>query len=71
MDALYQTWRPRLLRFCAQMLRHTQDAEEVVQDVFAKLLTTKERYRLDAQPTPSTTITYATATVRRGKGGRG
>lgn len=50
MDALYQTWRPRLLRFCTQLLRHAHDAEEVVHDVFAKLLTTKDRYRLDEQP---------------------
>jgi RNA polymerase sigma-70 factor (ECF subfamily) len=49
-DALYETWRPRLLRFCSQLLRHSHDAEEVVQDVFAKLLTTPARYRLDEQP---------------------
>jgi RNA polymerase sigma factor (sigma-70 family) len=49
-DALYQTWRPLLLRFCTQLLRHAHDAEEVVHDVFAKLLTTKDRYRLDEQP---------------------
>jgi RNA polymerase sigma-70 factor (ECF subfamily) len=48
--ALYETWRLRLLRFCTRLLRHTHDAEEVVQDVFAKLLTTQARYQLDDQP---------------------
>jgi RNA polymerase sigma-70 factor (ECF subfamily) len=49
-DALYEAWRPRLLHFCTQLLRHAHDAEEVVQDVFARLLQTQNRYRLDGQP---------------------
>lgn len=38
LDATFTAWRPRLLRFCAQLLRSEHDAEEVVQDVFARLL---------------------------------
>jgi len=48
-ETIYEAWRPRLLRFCTRMLRHAHDAEEVVQDVFTKLLT-HERYRLDEEP---------------------
>lgn len=51
MDAtLYETWRARLLSFCRQLLRHSHDAEEVVQDVFTKLLTTAGRYDLTVDP---------------------
>lgn len=50
METLYEAWRPRLLRFCTQLLRHGHDAEEAVQDVFTKLLQTQARYRLDEQP---------------------
>lgn len=49
-DSLYATWRPRLLSFCRHLLRHRHDAEEVVQDVFTKLLTHAGRYDLDANP---------------------
>lgn len=49
-DSLYETWRPRLLSFCRQLLRHRHDAEEVVQDVFTKLLGHAGRYDLDADP---------------------
>lgn len=45
-QSLYATWRPRLLSFCRQLLRHHHDAEEVVQDVFTKLLTKANRYDL-------------------------
>lgn len=44
---LYETWRPRLLRFCTHLLRHSHDAEEVVQDVFAKLLAKPGVYALE------------------------
>ena len=46
-ETLYETWRARLLSFCRQLLRHSHDAEEVVQDVFTKLLTTTGRYDLE------------------------
>ena len=49
-EALYTTWAPRLVRFCANLLRNAHDAEEVVQDVFTKLLATEDRYALDANP---------------------
>lgn len=50
MDALYEVWRPRLLRYCTQLLHHGHDAEEVVQDVFTKLVAGGDRRRLDGQP---------------------
>ncbi len=37
-DTAFTAWRSRLERYCAQWLRNAHDAEEVVQDVFAKLL---------------------------------
>ena len=37
-DATFLAWRPRLLRFCEQLLRNRHDAEEVVQDVFTRLV---------------------------------
>ena len=49
-ESLYETWRARLLSFCRQLLRHSHDAEEVVQDVFTKLLTTTGRYDLEVDP---------------------
>ena len=49
-DATFTEWRPRLLRFCGQLLRNAHDAEEVVQDVFAKLLATNGRYDLATDP---------------------
>ena len=38
LDATFIAWRTRLQRFCAHLLRSEHDAEEVVQDVFARLL---------------------------------
>lgn len=49
-DELYTTWSPRLLRFARQMLRHAHDAEEMVQDVFTKLLQRDGCYALDESP---------------------
>ena len=49
-DALYLTWAPRLVRFCTQVLRSSHDAEEVVQDVFTKLLQKEGRYELEQNP---------------------
>jgi RNA polymerase sigma-70 factor (ECF subfamily) len=49
-DALFAAWRPRLLRFCARLLGHRHDAEEVVQDVFARLLQHDGRYDLSRDP---------------------
>jgi RNA polymerase sigma-70 factor (ECF subfamily) len=49
-DSLFITWRPRLLRFCAQWLRHPQDAEEVVQDVFTKLCQRGDQLDLTTAP---------------------
>ncbi len=49
-DETFTEWRPRLLRFCGQLLRNTHDAEEVVQDVFAKLLRQDGRYDLAKDP---------------------
>lgn len=48
-DSLYQVWRPKLLRFCTQVLGHSHDAEEVVHDVFARLLEKQASYSLDAE----------------------
>jgi RNA polymerase sigma-70 factor (ECF subfamily) len=49
-DALYVTWAPRLVRFCTNVLRSSHDAEEVVQDVFTKLLQKEGRYELEQNP---------------------
>jgi RNA polymerase sigma-70 factor (ECF subfamily) len=49
-DATFQDWRPRLLRFCTQLLRNGHDAEEVVQDVFTTLVAHGNRYDLAAEP---------------------
>ena len=48
-EGLYRTWAPRLLRFCTQLLG-SHDAEEVVQDVFARLLQSEGRYQLEQDP---------------------
>jgi RNA polymerase sigma-70 factor (ECF subfamily) len=47
---IYETWRARLLGFCRQLLRHSHDAEEVVQDVFTRLLAEPHRYDLEVEP---------------------
>jgi RNA polymerase sigma-70 factor (ECF subfamily) len=49
-DALYLAWAPRLIRFCTNVLRSSHDAEEVVQDVFTKLLQSEGRYELEQNP---------------------
>jgi len=49
-DALFVAWRPRLLRFCERLLGHRHDAEEVVQDVFARLVEHAARYDLRRDP---------------------
>lgn len=49
-ESLYEDWRGRLMQFCRQLLRHAHDAEEVVQDVFTRLLIHDGRYALDVDP---------------------
>jgi RNA polymerase sigma-70 factor (ECF subfamily) len=49
-ESTFTAWRPRLLRFCEQLLRHRHDAEEVVQDVFAALVARAGDYDLAADP---------------------
>ena len=49
-DATFLQWRPRLLRFCEQLLRNDHDAEEVVQDVFARLVEHGAKYDLQEDP---------------------
>jgi RNA polymerase sigma factor (sigma-70 family) len=52
-DVIEQTftaWRERLLRFCAHLLRNAHDAEEVVQDVFARLLAREGTLDLSTDP---------------------
>jgi len=49
-ETTFATWRPRLLRFCSNLLRHGHDAEEVVQDVFTKLLERGVDYDLSVHP---------------------
>lgn len=46
----FTEWQSRLERFCAQLLRNRHDAEEIVQDVFARLLADPKRF--DLQNTP-------------------
>jgi len=46
----FTAWQSRLERFCAQLLRNRHDAEEIVQDVFARLLAEPKRF--DLQNTP-------------------
>lgn len=50
LEHTFTTWRPRLLRFCAQWLRNPHDAEEVVQDVFTRLAARPHAYDLSADP---------------------
>jgi RNA polymerase sigma-70 factor (ECF subfamily) len=49
-ESTFIAWRPRLLRFCSNLLRHGHDAEEVVQDVFTKLLEKGAGYDLAEHP---------------------
>jgi RNA polymerase sigma factor (sigma-70 family) len=49
-EETFTAWRPRLLRFCTQLLRHGHDAEEVVQDVFTRLLARDGAYDLTSDP---------------------
>lgn len=49
LDAIFERWRARLLRFCGQWLRSGHDAEEVVQDVFAGLVARGLRPGSDAE----------------------
>lgn len=46
----FTAWRGRLERYCAQLLHHRHDAEEVVQDVFAKLVAAPDRFDLREAP---------------------
>lgn len=46
----FTEWRERLLRFCSQLLRNDHDAEEVVQDVFARLLAHDGAFDLAREP---------------------
>lgn len=46
----FTTWRSRLERFAAQLLRDRHDAEEIVQDVFAKLVAMPDRFDLATAP---------------------
>ena len=46
----FTAWRERLVRFAAQLLRDRHDAEEVVQDVFARLLAQPDRFDLGQAP---------------------
>jgi RNA polymerase sigma-70 factor, ECF subfamily len=50
LESTFLVWRPRLLRFCTNLLRHRHDAEEVVQDVFTKLIEKGASYDLTVQP---------------------
>ena len=49
-DELFLAWRPRLLRFCVRLLGDAHDAEEVVQDVFTRVLEHGARYDLRRDP---------------------
>ncbi|MFY9342493.1 MAG: sigma-70 family RNA polymerase sigma factor [Planctomycetota bacterium] len=49
-ESTFATWRLRLLRFCSNLLRHGHDAEEVVQDVFTRLLEQGDRIDLSERP---------------------
>lgn len=46
----FTDWSSRLQRFCAQLLRNRHDAEEIVQDVFARLLAKPEQFDLGKAP---------------------
>ena len=49
-ESTFEAWRPRLLRFCSNLLRNGHDAEEAVQDVFIKLLEKGDRIDLSKRP---------------------
>ena len=46
----FTEWSSRLQRFCAQLLRNRHDAEEVVQEVFQRLLAEPDRFDLGKAP---------------------
>ncbi|MCA8974766.1 MAG: sigma-70 family RNA polymerase sigma factor [Planctomycetes bacterium] len=46
----WNRWQGRLERYCAQLLSNRHDAEEVVQDVFARLVAAPDRYDLSREP---------------------
>ena len=46
----FTRWQSRLERFAAQLLRDRHDAEECVQDVFARILAAEHRFDLEAAP---------------------
>jgi len=46
----FTTWRSRLERFAAQLLQNRHDAEEIVQDVFTRLLGEPDRFDLRTGP---------------------
>jgi RNA polymerase sigma-70 factor, ECF subfamily len=46
----FTEWQGSLQRFCVQLLRNRHDAEEVVQDVFARLVAEPRRFDLSEAP---------------------
>lgn len=46
----FTDWSSRLQRFCAQLLRNRHDAEEIVQEVFARLLAKPDQFDLGKAP---------------------
>jgi RNA polymerase sigma-70 factor, ECF subfamily len=46
----FTEWHSRLQRFCAQLLQNQHDAEEIVQEVFARLLADPARFDLSESP---------------------
>ncbi|MFY9345373.1 MAG: sigma-70 family RNA polymerase sigma factor [Planctomycetota bacterium] len=49
-EPIFHAWRDRLVRFCSHQLGNAHDAEEVVQDVFARLLANRDRLDLAQDP---------------------
>ena len=49
-EEVFTNWQSRLVRFAAQRLLNPHDAEEVVQDVFTRLLADLDRYDLATAP---------------------
>jgi len=47
---VFTQWQSRLQNFCTQLLQNRHDAEEVVQDVFARLVGNPDRYDLSTAP---------------------
>lgn len=47
-DTLYRRYGPMVLRRCRQLLRDEDQALDVTQDVFVRLLTRRDRLRADA-----------------------